>query len=359
VSAAAAAALHPAGLHMSGAAAGFRNTVQEPAPRAVIRHPGAFMSPSKKPLFCALAGIGLCCGAAWAAVGPDALRSLDQRVPTLPSSAALSAGVFERDPQTTMTLDPASVAALRRDLMAARESFASSGADRGMGSSFAPSTPEQAQALQQRVQNMSQAEQMAFAMQMQQQMMGGDGFSLSEAENAAVEAAEALAQDVAADSDALAARRRKVEQFLAEWVRQNHEMDAISRDQDGSMRATDATQVCTEAQRRELLQWNKRHTELADRQLRAAAALMRELQTFGAGLQARAERTTAVAAQIKAAAAAQPAINTREGAAGNLIGLIETRLDLYATAGRYAAQYPHRYALDAKAPLSNSSECRS
>jgi hypothetical protein len=281
------------------------------------------------------------------AAGTLDLRGYLGRVPALPANAAAAATAFPRGADGSIAVPP-TAQKLRADLQAA----AMAAATAPTAGAAAPMTPDQAQAMAQKLQSMSQSEQMAYAMQMQQQMLAGNsgGFSVSAAESDALGKLEDEQVRVNEDEQRFIALKQRSTALLAAW-------DAAVRS--SSEFAIGDAEVCNEQHRARALAQANAEVDKANEQLRKAATLDKELRAADATLIARAELTTSLAAQIKTSALAAAGTTARTRATSNAINAIDLTADFYAQAGRRAARWQHLADAIRKAPSKpDASQCQ-
>lgn len=289
------------------------------------------------------------------AVAVDDFQPYAQRIPAIPANAVAAAASFKPAEVTGKVIAPAALVALRQQLREDHQKSqlaASASINSGMPGG-APMTQEQAQALAARMQKMSQAEQIAAAMQLQQQMMGasGGGFSVDEKES---EASEKLQEDQAAnavDTQKVQALQLRTEQFLADWRTAESALDRRAN-RDPTLVQLDPKDhfLCAESQRAPQLAAIRDQQQLADQQLQKAAALEKELRTLFATLNARAQRIAALSAQIKAAPLKQNATSIRSANQTNNYALLDVLSNLYLRSGERAAVWPPLAMVIQKAP---------
>lgn len=289
-----------------------------------------------------------------AATAADDFQPYAQRIPAVPETSAAAAMSFKPAEVTAKVIAPPAVTALRQQLREDHQkSQLAASASINSATPGAPMTQEQAQALAARMQKMSPAEQMAAAMQLQQQMMGasGGGFSVDEKES---EASEKLQEDQAAnaaDTQKVQSLQIRVDQFFDDWRAAESALEQRNNWEPTRIQIDPKTYfLCEEKQRPIQLGRIRDQQQLADSQLKKAAALEKEARALFGTLNARAQRIATLSAQIKAAPLKQNATSIRGTSQTNNYALLDVLSSLYLRSGERAAVWPQLAAVVQRAP---------
>lgn len=283
----------------------------------------------------------LCSQPDWSA----SLRPLAARVPPLPASAADAAKVFKVNAQGSVEA-PAPALTLRKDIEAA---IAAAGINASQATPGAM-TPEQGEALARRVQSMSQAEQVAYALQMQQQMMGnmGGGFSVSEGEQAAADQLNELRMTFNTTQADAIGLQQKTDALVAAWDAEGGRTSGFDN----------SAVLCNEAQRATLLKENTEALARAERRLAQSAALDQELRAQSTKLLADADRASTLLTQIKAAPLRASLGSVDFAATQSVAAILDLRTRLYIESGRRTSGFAQERVFLQQAKLAPSeSEC--
>lgn len=280
----------------------------------------------------------LCSHDGWAAN----LRPLAARIPPLPANAVEAAKTFKVSTQGIVEA-PASVATLSKDLEAAVAGASLSASPAGAGGAM---TQEQGEALARRVQSMSQAEQIAFALQMQQQAMGSmtGSYTVSPGEQAAADQLHALMLTFNAAQMRSIELQQKTDARFAAWDKEG-----------GRTSGFDSGKVfCNEKYRADALKENAQATARAERQLAQTAALDKELRAESTRLLADADRASSLLAQIKAAPLRASLGSVDFSAMQHAAGILDLEARVYIEAGRRTAGFAEERVFIQRAKLQPS-----
>lgn len=223
------------------------------------------------------------------------LKGFAQRIPALPATP--SAALMQYKPNAEKyTISPsADTLKLLADIQKAKTTIG----ERASAATLNTEAPgalsmAQMQAMAEKMKTASVQEQLAFAQQMQKQMLGnGGGFSVDEDEEKAVEAIDKEQPRIDADVKALRELKARGDKLIAEWRQTRSTQYKLSQEleQIGS--------VCSEQRRAEIMKTANGQLGLANERLRAASGLEKEWRALAPQLQKRAETTTALLVKVK------------------------------------------------------------
>lgn len=243
---------------------------------------------------------------------------------------------------------PASALTLRKDIEAA---IATAGVTASQASPAAM-TQEQGEALARRMESMSQAEQMAYALQLQQQMIGsvggGGDFSVSPDEQAAADQLTELRLTFNAAQARAIELQQKTDALVTAWG------------QDGGRNSGFDSNIvfCNEAQRAAALKDNAAATVRTERRLAESATLDRELRAQSTRLLADADRASALVSRIKAPPLRASLASVDFSAMQSAATMLDLRMQLYIESGRRTAGFAQERTFIQRAKLAPSeSEC--
>lgn len=292
--------------------------------------------------FIALCGVSSLC---WAA-GFD-LKAEEAKVPALPATSVAAAASFPASHWHLEPDAPAFVAQIDQELSAASLSLNSPMAPAGTMS------PADAQALGQRLQNMSEQERMAYAMQMQAQMSANQPHAgiVSPAQGQAMQQLGVEQQAIAADQQRSLAMRAAQQQFIDAWRTQDEQLTAANGDSEYVGLGGGSDFVCSEAARAANLKAYGAHLKLANEQLTRAVAMQKEQRAFADSAIARYQKVKALATQLASSPMGNGGNAMATGAFSNAALAIGTMSDFYSEAGRRAARWQHGQDAVRKLPV--------
>lgn len=279
-------------------------------------------------------------GAALAAGASVDLKPMARSIPAMPATSVAAAAGFPAARWDQMPEASPLVADLQQKITAATMQL-----NAPTPAAAAAFDPANAQAMAAKMQSMSQAEQVAFAMQMQQQMMGGmnrpSSGVVSPKEGEALKQIGNESSAMVNDQTRLNALRASHVQFLDGWVAADNAISARNAKAENFGDGGGTEFVCSEAERAGRLKAVSLHLKLAGEQLAMAAKLDQEQRAFNTSAIARYDRVIALGAQISNPGTAALGNGARSNSFSTASGAIAETAQLYDQAGRRAAWWQH------------------